>query len=327
MTNPIFLLVAFLASANPQGPLAAKVAAIDLGEVRSGPMLTHYFELRHTGHGDAITFLSASTGCGCVRATVNNPILKPGETAKVAVTVNTLTQPEGPVNWRTVVSYRQGDGPVATLDLKLSGTLVREIGVSPPIVAISTQGALKQTITVTDRRAKPLTVLEAIVTNSVTNPFVSTEVKPAPNATPRVQEITLSVGESLKPGVYDETLILKTDDPSCPELRVPVRVQKRELGVPAVTPESLVIRLTKGQAETSMLAQIRHNGQPVGIQRVESDQAGLTFRWSEGSGPVATVRVLVNPAKAGPAGQAEAIVTLQEPAGAKLTVLVSWYQP
>lgn len=301
------------------GPLRAAAPVADKGQMMSGPPLAHTFELTHTGSAGLVSLTGIDAGCGCLKAEATPRVLKPGETAKLTVTVNTLTQPEGPATWTGSVKYTVDGGPQQEVNVKMTAKLVREIAVSPPMLAVSTAGAVRQVITVSDRRATPLTVTKA----SATNPAFAVEVKPV---TDGKQEIVLTAAE-LPAGSHEDTLTLVTDDPACPELRVPVSVRKRAAGELTATPDALAIRLNPKQAETSAAAVIRAEGKPVAIQKVECAKAGVTVRHSEGSGPVATVRVVVDPAKAGAAGATEIVVTLAEPPGKTVILPVTWYAP
>src|SRR2546423_32675 len=92
--NPMiaFLLAGATAAAPADAPLQAATA--DRGEVKAGPLLTHTFTLTHRGAGKLVV-TGVEGGCGCVRAAVSRGELQPGESAELAVEINTLTQPEG----------------------------------------------------------------------------------------------------------------------------------------------------------------------------------------------------------------------------------------
>ena len=166
--NPMiaFLLAGATAAAPADAPL--RPAAADRGEVKAGPVLAHTFTLTHRGAGK-LTVTGVTGGCGCIRADVARRDLSPGESTELAVEVNTLTQPEGPNAWRVVVRY-QVEPPAAaappgglppprvpeafTAEFRLNATLVREVAVTPPAVAISAAGEAVQTLLV-DRPAGP----------------------------------------------------------------------------------------------------------------------------------------------------------------------------
>ncbi len=328
--NSILLPLLFLALP-ATGPLAATAPAADLGEAKSGPPLQHEFELRHTGERGILTITSVTTACGCSKGDVNPKVLKPGETAKLRVVVNTLTQPEGQATWKSSVKYTlTPDSAAATaheLDLALSAKIVREVTVEPPVLAVSTSGdaARTHTIAVTDRRATDaLTVTKA----HCTDPKIALDIKPAKSSgTGTVQEIAVTLPGDLPTGQHDDIITLTTTDPACPELKIPLKVAKRNAGDVAVTPDAATVRFAKGQAEASTLVQLRAGGQPVSIRKVEGTQEGVTVKFSEGSGAVATVRVVVNLARAGALGQADITLHLAEPAGGVVVLPVSWYVP
>ncbi len=163
--NTVILLAA-LAAAQPTtpatfyspAPLAAK------GDMKAGPPLVHAFDLTNATSG-TLTITKVEAGCGCLRQGLGAEVLKPGESTKLTLEVNTLTQPDGPNRWQVVVAYKvEAPGtPARTgqLLLQITATLSREIAVNPPQVAFSTAGEANQTLVVTDKRAKPLTVLKA----------------------------------------------------------------------------------------------------------------------------------------------------------------------
>lgn len=319
------ILLAALAAAQPApatfyspAPLAAK------GDVKAGPPLTHAFDLTNATAG-TVSITKVEAGCGCLRQGLGAEVLKPGETTKLALEVNTLTQPDGPNRWQVVVSYKvEAPGaPARTGEvlLQITATLAREIAVSPPQVAFSTAGVASQTLVVTDARAKPLTVLKAASSAA----HLTAEVGPvAGTGAARTQAITVRLAATAPAGHRDETLVLYTDDAGCPELRVPVRVLKRAAGAVIATPDAVSVRFAAGQTEVSTLVQLRTpDGKAVSVAGAESDLPGVEVKFSNGSGPVATVRITVPEAVAGQGGRCTVRVRLSEPAG-EVAIPVSW---
>ena len=199
-------------------PVAAK------GEVKAGPPMVHTFDLVNNSTG-TVTITKIEAGCGCLRQALGAMTLLPGEKTKLLLEVNTLTQPDGPNRWQVTVSYKTEvpNAPAQTgeVPLQLTATLSREIAVTPPQVAFSTTGEASQTLVVTDKRAKPLTVREA----SSSSEHLLVEVAPVGKAVPgqpRTQSVTIKLAASAPVGHRDEIVVLCTDDTECPELRVPV---------------------------------------------------------------------------------------------------------
>jgi hypothetical protein len=324
------ILAALLLGATPgAGPLAAAPPSADRGDVRTGPPLTQGFEITHRGQAGTITITGVAAGCGCLKPAVSRTTLRPGESADLTVTVNTLTQPPGPHAWRTTVRYRvEGDGPPHDheLELTLSARLVQEISVTPPGLALSTAGEATQTVTVSDRRANPLTVRSA----TTTSPHLTAAVGPPGSANGvRTQTVVITVRADYPPGQADEGVVLLTTDPGCPELRVPVRVTKRRPGAVSAAPEAAEVRFARGQTEASGLVQLRRpGGGELQVERVECDHPAVRAKWPAAAGPVATVRVVVDRDKAGGrGGKAEVRVLLADPPGETVALPVTWVVP
>lgn len=319
-------LVALTPSDGTPAPLQATAASVDLGEVKSGPPCSHTFELKNTGSA-AVVITAVAPGCGCSKVELSAKQMKAGESVKLTVATSTLTQPEGTAHWPVVVAYStEADGKPfdGKLELKLSAKLVREVSVIPPLLAVSTATAMSHTLKVEDRRAKPLTVTKAESTSS----NVTAEVKAAKTTDGKtVQEVVVTVKEEMAVGSHADTVTLRTDDPACPVLEIPVRVHKRSADGVTATPSAASVRFASGQADASALVQLRGGGKNVAIKGVECGTAGVTVKFSEDLGPVATVRVIVNAAKAGASGTCEVTVTLTEPTASKIVIPVAWYAP
>jgi hypothetical protein len=327
--NTLILFTGLLAGQPPAPPagLHCPAPTAAKGGVKAGPPLVHAFELVNTTAG-TVTVTKVEAGCGCLRQSLGTNVLKPGEKTQLTLEVNTLTQPDGPNRWQAVVSYQvEVPGAAAKageLALQVTAALSRDVVVNPPQLALSTAGAASQAISLSDRRAKPLTVVKA----AASSPHLSAEVAPAAGAAGgRTQSVVVRLAANAPAGHRDEVVVLYTDDPAYPELRVPVRVLKRAAGAVTATPESVAIRLAAGQAEGSALVQLRSpDGKAVGVAGAESDMPGVGVKWSGGSGPVATVRVTVPGTVAAKPGRCTVRVRLSEPVG-EVAIPVSWTGP
>ncbi|MCS6864524.1 MAG: DUF1573 domain-containing protein [Gemmataceae bacterium] len=274
---------------SPQ-PVAAK------GEVKAGPPLVHTFDLVNTTD-KTVTITKIEAGCGCFRQSLGHMVLPPGQKTQLLLEVNTLTQPEGPNRWQAVVSYKlqsAGDPDQSgELLLQITATLIREVIIQPPQMAFSASGAATQTLTITDKRPKPLTVKK--VTTSA--PYLTAELVPVANTpaeAPQLQTIRVQLTAQAPVGHRDEVVVLYTDDPTYPELRVPVRVQKQLAAKVRVVPEEVNLRLAAGQTEASALVQLRaRDDHAIAVTSVESDLPGVVLKHSEGSGAVVTLRVTI----------------------------------
>lgn len=304
----------------PAVPLHCPAPVAARGDVKGGPPLAHTFELTHRGAAGTLTITRVEAGCGCLRQSLTTGVLQPGETAKLTIEVNTLTQPDGPNRWQIAVGYKLDAPGVAPetgeVLLQVTATLAREVTVSPPQLGFSTTAAAAQTLSVADTRAKPLTVVKAVSSS----PHLAVELGPREPGKP--QSITVKLAADAPTGHSDETVVLFTDDTAYPELRVPVRVLKRPAGAVTANPEAVAVRFAPGQTEISTLVQLRAaDGKPVGVAGAESDHPGVAVKWSEGARAVAVVRITITEAQA---GSGKVRVKLTEPPGQEVVIPVVW---
>jgi hypothetical protein len=316
------------AATPPDPPLTAAQPTADRGTARTGPPITHTFELTNATADGRILITGVRSGCGCLKPTVSRDSLRPGERASVTVSVNTLTQPAGPHSWRTTVSYRLAplDGPApppVTADqevtLTVSATLVREVTATPPEVAFSTAGTATQTVVITDPRPTPLTVTAA----ATTSPHLTATLGPRTQV--GTQPVTLNLTAGYPVGTGQETVVLTTTDPGCPELRIPVTVTKRPTAAIVAAPAEPQVRFAAEQTEASVLVQLRKpGGGSLRVEKADADHPAVRVRWSADAGPVATIRLTVDAAKASAAGNATVRVLFAEPTGVTLDLPLRW---
>jgi hypothetical protein len=321
MNTLIFLLATSIGNP-PATPLRCPATVAAKGDVKGGPSLVHAFELTHHGTG-TLTITKVEAACGCLRQSLTSGVLAPGETAKLTLEVNTLTQPDGPNRWQIAVGYKvEAPGTpaqVGELLLQITATLSREVTVSPPQLGFSTTGTAKQVVSVKDSRGKPLTVLKA----TTTSPHLMAEV--ASHVAGKGQEVTVMLSADAPNGHRDEAVVLTTDDPAYPELRVPVRVLKRAAGGVRVAPESISLRFAPGQTELSTLVQLRSaDGKPIEIAAAESDLPGVAIKQSTGTGAVAVVRVTVEESASCQSGACKVRVKLSQPTAQEIVIPVAW---
>lgn len=331
--NTLVTLVALgLGNSPAPAPLHCPIPLAAKGDVKGGPSLAHTFELTHRGAAGTLTITKVEAGCGCLRRTLAAAVLQPGETTKLTLDINTLTQPDGPNRWQAVVSYTldgAGTNQSGDVVLAVTATLSRDVTITPPQVALSTTGQAAQVLHVVDRRAKPLRVVKA----ACTSPHIAVELggleggpgKAPLNPAGLTQEVRIRLSADAPPGQRDDALVLVTDDPAYPEFRVPVRISKRAPGAVTAVPEELAVRFAAGQDEVSALVQLRApDGKPVRIAAAEGDSPTVAVKYSPDAGPVATVRVTVGGAAATRRGSCRVRVRLAEPAGQEVTIPVSW---
>jgi hypothetical protein len=89
-------------------------------------------------------------------------------------------------------------------------------------------------------------------------------------------------------------LVLETDDPEYPELKVPVRIVKQPKQGVRTHPDRLEFLESASRAIGSRTFVLRSaEPQPIVIDHVTSDHPAFVATWAEGPGPLATVRVSI----------------------------------
>ena len=269
-----------------------------------------------------MTITKVEAGCGCLRQTITSGVLPPGETGQLTLEVNTLTQPNGPNRWQVVVGYKM-ETPNARpqtgeLLLQITANLSREVSVSPPQLGFSTTAAASQILTVTDTRRTPLKVVKA----TASSPYLVAEV--GTRVEGKGQPVTVKLAPDAPVGHRDEAVVLYTDDPAYPELRVPVRVLKRATQGVTVSPEAVSLRFAPGQSELSTLVQLRANGKTIELLGGESDLPGVVVKCSGGAGSIAVVRITVTESASIQSGSCKVKVKFKDPPEQEVVIAVAW---
>jgi len=298
------------------GDLTSTTTAIDRGETKAGMPLVQPFTLKNSGTA-ALTITDITGGCGCLRARASQREIPPGETAHIEVEVNTLTQPVGPNTWKAVVRYRQGE-TTGELELTLKATIVREVSVEPPVLGLTLQNEATHSITIKDPRTKPLTVIGA----AVTSPHLTAKIKSRREG---VQQVEVTIRETLPAGKHAEVLVLQTDDPDYREFRVPITIDRAGPGQARATPERLDLRLARDQKTASGIVRLRDpEDRPIIVDRIEADHPVLQTKAVSGPGNQATLRLGVELPADGLGGSATVRVFLREPQAQMIVIPVSW---
>lgn len=209
------MLSCFLLLAVAADPLTADQAMVDRGAVKVGPPLTQTFQLTNRGP-QSIVIKDVHSTCGCLAPKLERREIPPGGQTQLAIEVNTLSQPAGPIRWTTRVDYRHGV-ETKTLQLELRATLVSEIKVEPASVAFSIRQSRSVDVVVQDTRPRPFRITGA--GTSLAN--VKAEV--IGNDGPR-QLLRLTASADGPPGVQSAFAWFTTNDPEYPQVKIPVTV-------------------------------------------------------------------------------------------------------
>ncbi|MCE9530584.1 MAG: DUF1573 domain-containing protein [Planctomycetes bacterium] len=325
MNAILFLSLASLSLGQQASPLQVREAVAERGEVKAGMPLIHEFEIQNIG-ATPLTIHEVKGGCGCSSARVSRKELAPSEKAIVAVEINTLSQAVGPNLWRTTVAFRHktSEKPVSgELELWIKAKVVREVSVEPVALALVIEKEATHVLTLTDRRAKSLTIVAAkCESKHIKTQLTTTGVNAMGE---RIQQIHVTILESLPPGDYQETLRLETNDADYRDLSVPIRVTRKATCQVLASPEQIDLRLANGQTTASGLVRLRDpDDQPVVVERMEADHPAVTTKWVAGPGNMVTLRLGINVMGQPEAGLSSVKVHLKEPKPQVIVIPVSW---
>jgi len=326
LTMNTFLLLAAMVGAEP-APLAVDLPIVDKGELAANKPLVHTFRLKNTTNL-SITITEVAAGCGCFRNEVSERLIAPGKVVDLTVGMNLLTQPEGPNTWKLAVRYRVESNPPSTGEraLQIAARVKKDVSVEPVALMLLSEKEITGTLTVMDRRGKPLTVTGARI--GLKN--VTTEVKAARDADGRrTQTIAITVDDACPAGQYADEVCIDTDDPEYKELRIPVRVVKKaaNTGVQAL-PATVTLRFAKEQTTASYLVRLRDAGdKEILVEKAECDHPAVTCKYAAGPGSATTLRVTVDLDKSKAAGVAIVSVQLKGPKPETILIPVSWTLP
>jgi hypothetical protein len=326
--NALILVLAGALSGNPMDPLQAVETVIDCGEVKAGKPLSRTFALRNRGP-TAITIVRINAGCGCLKPRISKEIMAPGETSELSVALNTISQDVGPNLWKVTVCFQYGDGAERAsgeLELSIKGRIIRELNIEPVALSMAIEREATHTITVTDRRAKPLTITSV----KCGSKHVQTRLTAAGvnSQGQRVQQVRVTILDTLPPGHLVEQLVMATDDPEYPDLRIPLMVARRVAGQAVATPEQIDLRLAKGQRAASGLVRLQTpDEKPVVIDRIEADHPDIRFKWVVGPGSMVTLRLGVELDGQPSSGLGTVKVLLKGPRAQTVLIPVSWQAP
>ena len=278
-------LTLFLAAAtSARAQLRLSESTVGLGEIRAGAPASCRFRFENAGT-TPIEIVDLERSCGCLTPVWHEMRLEPGGTGTIEMNFRTLGQPEGLRTWNATLLYRIG-AEVRRQPLNVTATIRNELVIEPSQVAVFVQKSIEQEITLTDRRDRPLHVVEA--TTKAAGVRITT-TRSIPDKTTFRLFIDAS---ALTPGRHDEILTIRTDDPAYPALEVPLTLTR--VVKPAVTwsPEVPEIALAPGQKQATALVQVRSE-KPLVLRGIESSEPGLSCTWATGDEGT-TVRIRVD---------------------------------
>jgi hypothetical protein len=325
------LLLSLVLSQSPTPLLAAEPATVDRGNVKSGTVLSHTVELKNHSRG-LLSITDVSGSCGCLHPRLSSKSILPGESSKLAFEVNTLSQAGGPAIWKATVRYQvesaeEGNLPASgQIEVSIKANVIREINVEPVAIALTGDGELVHTITVTDRRQQPLTITTTRtdlkhVTIQPYQPVVDAKGQ-------RIQRIRVTVAETCPAGHFSDTLRLFSNDLDYPELAIPIQISRRAKGEVICNPDQMTFRLADGQTSASGLIRLRDpDDNALVVEKIEADSPVIQSKWVAGPGSMVTVRITADLSKERKSGSGTLTIHVRDPKPQVIAVPVSWLVP
>jgi hypothetical protein len=285
------ILVAIAMAVGQTAPLTCDQAVVDRGQVRGGPVLTLRFTLANRGTA-AVNILEARVSCGCLTPQLSARMLQPGESAALDLEIGTISQPEGPNLWSVRLLAQMEGGPPTPLALQVKANLVREVSLEPSAIRLFGGAGLSHEITLIDRRAKPF---EITAVRCSSKRIVAQDETWQRSEQGWIRKIRVGLAPDGPAGKFEDAVHIFGNDPDYRELRVAVTGERRDKQRYLVTPGEVQLEFKPGKPTPSFLVLIRdHEGQPIEIEKVETDDPALSVRFAGGANTTAAVRISVN---------------------------------
>lgn len=288
------MLTLLLAHSSTLADIQFDKETVKLGEVRSGSPLSHRFTFLNRGNS-SITFVNVRTTCGCLRPQLTQHTWAAGEKGQIKLYVHTLGEPAGLQTWRAFLTYRD-NGQLKRKTLTLSATIRKEVIVQPAALLIYTTGTAKHRLTLTDTRAKPLSITKLLSDSEHIKARVVKQTKDSKGQT--VYDIELSVIGEIPAGQTHHALTIVTNDAGYQQLYVPMTIHKRSAAKVVASPSRVEWTGPKDEALPSKIVLLRSGGtEAVLIDRLLAHHPAITCRWAKGPGKFATVKFTIDASK------------------------------
>lgn len=254
--------------AQPEGELFCPDPHADLGLVRTSA--SHSFHLENRGTVD-VRILEVVPKCGCGVAQPEKRLLRPGEKTMVKVTVSSRIGRVEKVTNRVEVGY-EVEGKRRDLTLALTSHNRPDLWLPERTELRATTGKpVAARVTLIDYRDTPLDILA--LEPSAADVKAKVVERPASYATGWKYTLEITYAASRGPGVYTESILLRTNDPERPELRLLVDLrQARRI---RVAPEVVRLRGAPGRDPTGKVYLEDVEGEALEIQSVTASHPSI----------------------------------------------------
>jgi Protein of unknown function (DUF1573) len=321
LSGVLMLFLALSAPVPVHAELQCSEPTVQVGEVRGGLPLAQVFHFRNTGQ-TPIEIKDVRPSCGCLRPRLDSTTVPPGEEGSILMEINTLSQPDGPRQWRVTLTYRE-NGQDRELSFSVAAMVTSEILVEPASLILNTETACRHNMTLTEKRPLPL----AFSVVRTTRPELVVRLGEAQQGKDRAwgRIIQVEATEAFPEGRHEEMIQLFSNDPEFRELKIPVTLIKRLRQRVQATPREVSLFGKADQPLPSRLVVLSGaDDQEVVVERVESSDPAVHCQFAQGPGTRSTLKILVDPAQVR-SGTLKSTVNVQlsKPAGEHVSIPVS----
>lgn len=293
-TFPLSFLVLFLVVSSSTAQLTVPNPVQDLGTIKSGPPLVRTFGFVNPGPLP-VEIIDLKGSCACVVPKLEKRIYQPGEQGSVELTVHTLGQAAGRNSWGLTLTCKTGN-QLTQIPLKIVANLITEIYCEPAALQLMVREGLSATVAIRWQKGL-LPSLKAVHSSS---PHLKAQIEPGviSDGGTTSQWVRVEVEKDYPEGQHQEVVSIYTDHPNYRELSIPVAIVKRGKQRVSATPGQVVLEIEPGQPVPSRIVLLRdEENQPVQIEKVTSDQPGVSCSWAQGPGAMATLKIRVDHAR------------------------------
>jgi hypothetical protein len=275
----------------------------DFGSVPRGPTLTHHFRVANNTRGP-VSISNVRVSCGCTSAQALKTYLNPGEETAILARMDT-TRFIGP---KSVTIYVQFDRPAyEEVRLWVQANGRNDFNVTPDALSF---GAVKRSapaaaaVTLTFYGAPDTQVTDVKGESNYVQPAVKEVRRTASEA---AFELTAKLRPDTPVGKWYTDVWVRTNNPSIPQVRVPLTVEVES--ALSVSPEAVSLGQVAVNGETERRVIVR-GVKPFKITGVQGTDGQLAVREAgEGSKPIHVLTVKLKPSKAGAIDRTMRIVT------------------
>lgn len=312
------VLFCFVTSTNAQsaGGLVFEREYLNLGRFEAIGDIVQKFPFQVRGLGP-VEILDLKGSCGCITPTISKRVYQPGEADILHFGIHAPSQKEGKRRFEVTLTYRQ-EGQLHHVPVIIDMDLYKPIVVEPSNLMLYVNGstAVHQTITITDQRTQPLSLVEIVTSSDRLQPRV---VKPA-KIDPNVRQVDLAIEGDFPLGKTEERLVIRTADAKYPELVIPVTVIRNSRL--KVLPEVLHARLPSSPSKQVLWYVLVNDskGEPIRIEDIEVPSPHVNVDFPEETTSKCRIRVTATSGPEAQPYQGDLVIHIAEPMKTTLRV-------